>query len=294
MINYSIIIPHKNCLHLLVRCIKSIPEREDLEIIIVDDNSGIDDFEKQIKMQFQNLNIHIICLKESKFAGGARNAGLKIALGKWLVFADADDFFTTDAFNIMDDYVNTDADVVYFAHKAVFSDNLEPAERLGERLKYINEYVKIHSSKSEDYLKYMNHSPAAKIIRRDLVMNHNLYFDEVPASNDAMFSVTTSYYAKGIEVDNRTIYCATIRRGSITQTRNKINDFSRYCVDLRLYHFFKERHLNHLYPFVTMWIINSLRYYGIAEFCKYIKLAYKYKVNIFLGITRRFNKKYKY
>lgn len=294
MINFSIIIPHKNCQDLLVRCLKSIPAREDIEVIVVDDNSGIANFKNQILKLFPNLNIHIICLNEPRYAGGARNEGLKIANGKWLVFADADDFFTSNAFEIMDTYINTDTDIVYFAHKAVFSDNLEPTERLGNRLRYINEYVDKHSPKSEDYLKYMNHSPAAKIIKRDLVLSHNLYFDEVPAGNDAIFSVSTSSYAKNIEVDKRAVYCATIRRGSITQTKNKTNAFSRYCVDLRLYKFFRERHLYHLYPFVTMRIVNALRYYGIAEFCKYLKLAYKYKVNIFLGITRRFNKKYQY
>lgn len=39
-INYTIIIPHKNSSNLLLRCLKSIPDREDLEIIIVDDDSN--------------------------------------------------------------------------------------------------------------------------------------------------------------------------------------------------------------------------------------------------------------
>ena len=37
--NISIIIPHKNIPKLLERCLNSIPEREDIQIIIVDDNS---------------------------------------------------------------------------------------------------------------------------------------------------------------------------------------------------------------------------------------------------------------
>ena len=39
MINYSIIIPHKNIPNLLQRCLDSIPNREDVQIIVVDDNS---------------------------------------------------------------------------------------------------------------------------------------------------------------------------------------------------------------------------------------------------------------
>ena len=38
-INYSFIIPHRNVPHLLQRCIDSIPKRDDIQIIIVDDCS---------------------------------------------------------------------------------------------------------------------------------------------------------------------------------------------------------------------------------------------------------------
>ena len=38
-IKYSIIIPHYDIPDLLLRCVKSIPEHKDIQIIIVDDNS---------------------------------------------------------------------------------------------------------------------------------------------------------------------------------------------------------------------------------------------------------------
>lgn len=294
MKNYSIIIPHKNCLELLIRCLNSIPNRDDIEVIVVDDNSNISNFENIIRSHCQLSGLKILCLKETKFAGGARNYGLKHAIGKWLVFADSDDFFTDDAFDIMDDYLDTNADIVYFAHKAVFSDNLQPTQRLGERIKYINEFIEAHTVKSENFLKYLNHSPTSKIIRKDMVSKYNLWFDEVPASNDAYFSVTTGYYAKSVLADKRAVYVATVRRGSITQTRNRVNDFSRYRTDVKLYNFYREHGLENMYPFVTMWIINSLRHYGFKEFVKYLKLARDNKINIFLGITRRFSKRYKY
>ncbi len=39
MFDYSIIIPHYNIPKLLLRCVKSIPERDDVQIIVVDDCS---------------------------------------------------------------------------------------------------------------------------------------------------------------------------------------------------------------------------------------------------------------
>ncbi len=292
--NYSIIIPHKNCLDLLYRCLKSIPNREDVEVIVIDDNSGINDIEEQISKNSDLQNLNVLVLPESRYAGGARNVGLGVATGRWLVFVDADDFLTPNAFDIMDCYLNSEHDIIFFAHSAAYSDTLEPAERLGARLKYIEEYRNHKTRKSEDYLRYINHSPVAKMIRHSMVVAHNLKFDEVLASNDAMFTVTTGYYAKSIMADNGVVYCATIRRGSLTQTRSKENAYSRYSVEIALYDFFRDKGLSHLYPFLTMWCVNALRYYGVKEFAKYISLAYKHKVNIFLGLTRRFNSRYKY
>ena len=39
--NYSIIIPHHNTPDLLQRLLHSIPQRDDLEVIIVDDNGDV-------------------------------------------------------------------------------------------------------------------------------------------------------------------------------------------------------------------------------------------------------------
>jgi len=41
---FSIIIPHKNIPDLLMRCLKSIPVSEDIQLIVVDDNSADADF----------------------------------------------------------------------------------------------------------------------------------------------------------------------------------------------------------------------------------------------------------
>ena len=53
---YSIIIPHKNIPKLLQRCLDSIPERDDVQVIIVDDNSdpAIVDFEHFPGLQRKN------------------------------------------------------------------------------------------------------------------------------------------------------------------------------------------------------------------------------------------------
>ena len=53
--NYSFIIPHKNCPDLLQRCVDSIPERDDVQVIVVDDNS--DNEKKPALKERKNLQV---------------------------------------------------------------------------------------------------------------------------------------------------------------------------------------------------------------------------------------------
>ena len=120
-INYSFIIPHHNTPELLKRLVDSIPPRHDVELIIVDDNSDVD---KKPNISRNDIKLYFIDKDHTKGAGRARNVGLEHAIGKWLIFADADDFFVKNAFCIVREYAYSDADVVYFKAESVFSDNV--------------------------------------------------------------------------------------------------------------------------------------------------------------------------
>lgn len=111
MINYSFIIPHHNCPILLDRLLSSIPQREDIEVIVVDDNS---DNDKKPNVSRSDVHVVLIPADESKGAGHARNVGLEIAKGKWLLFADSDDYYEDNFITSLDEYINTDADIVLF------------------------------------------------------------------------------------------------------------------------------------------------------------------------------------
>jgi len=54
MIYYSFVIPHYNTPDLLQRLIDSIPQREDIEVIVVDDNS---DDDKKARVSRPDVNI---------------------------------------------------------------------------------------------------------------------------------------------------------------------------------------------------------------------------------------------
>jgi len=239
-INYSIIIPHKNIPELLQRCLSSIPRRSDIQIIIVDDNSDPSkvDFEK-----FPGQNdpcIEVIYTKEGKGAGYARNIGITKAAGKWLLFADADDFYNYCINDIFDEYVNSNADIIYFRHNSLDSDTYE----ITYRCPYINVYIDYwldQSKRIDDLLRYKNTIPWAKIIKKNIVEKYDIIFDETSISNDVTFSYLVGFYAKNICADKRALYCNTVRQGSIQYTNQNIeNKLDVIFVYGKRYRFFKK------------------------------------------------------
>lgn len=229
MINYSFIIPHKNVPKLLERCINSIPHRSDVEIIVVDDCSDDKDKLKEFDF-FKRENVRILFLKQSKGAGFARNEGLKIARGKWLLFADADDYYTSNINYILEKYVlDNITDVVYLNAQSV--DEKECNSPL-----LINRYINnFHKKKiySEKVLRFANWVPWTRMVKRVMVEKYNIRYEEIPVGNDAMFCLTCSKYAEWIKAESLVVYnYYKPSAGSCTYHYYKISNLGS-MIDLR-------------------------------------------------------------
>ena len=90
----SVIIPVYNAEKFIIKCLDSVINQtfQDIEIICIDDCST--DNSKQILKDFasKDSRIKTIFFDKNKKQGGARNAGLDIAQGKYVTFVDADDY----------------------------------------------------------------------------------------------------------------------------------------------------------------------------------------------------------
>lgn len=232
MINYSIIIPHKNIPNLLQRCLDSIPIREDLQVIIVDDNSDSSKVNYEFFPGLERHNTDVIFDKSGKGAGRARNIGIDHAIGKWLIFADADDFFNYCFREILDSCANKDADVVFFDSSSVDSNTYCNSNRSA----YTHEMLKlskIDKARAEFQLRYYLGVPWCKIVKRQLVVDNNIRFDETPINNDTTFSYLVGFHAVKIEIDYRAGYCVTTRNDSISYTLNEEKTLASIAVFAR-------------------------------------------------------------
>ena len=237
MYTYSIIIPHKNIPKLLQRCLDSIPQRDDLEVIIVDDDSNpeIVDFEYFPGKDRQGTTV--IFDKSGKGAGRARNIGLEHATGKWLLFADADDFFNYCIRDIFDDYRDDNSDIVFFNAIGMDSESYVTSKR-GGYIRYYHQLYEKDAEKALFHFKYDQGSPWAKLIKKDLIDCNAIRFDETRIHNDTTFSYMTAFHASTFKVDHRAVYCNTFRANSISFTLDDDKILTRMDVLARRDRFF--------------------------------------------------------
>ena len=116
-IKLTIIIPVYNRPEKVVRTLDSIPVRDDIEVIVIDDCST--DNTLEVLKNYDRLPLIILQTLENSGPGIARNAGLDVATGEFVTFLDSDDLLVTnnicillDGFEQFEPY-----DIVWFHNK---------------------------------------------------------------------------------------------------------------------------------------------------------------------------------
>lgn len=113
-IKVTIIIPVYNQEKLVVRALDSIPERDDIEILVIDDGSTDDTW--NVLMNYRRItskNIAILYNDINMGVSYSINKGIELATGEYIVLLGSDDYFYTDSFIKCLDLLDG-TDIVYF------------------------------------------------------------------------------------------------------------------------------------------------------------------------------------
>lgn len=285
--DFSVIIPvWRGAVKYLPKLIDSIPQIDGVEIIIVD-NSKDPVRREEIETERDIIFLHSAY---ERHAGGSRNDGIAAANGKWLLFADADDFFSDKAFEFFYSKINSDADIIYTCAEGLYVDT---GERSGRGDDYTNRVKGFLAGRyTEEDLRLDFHVPWCKMIKSELIKHHNICFDEIKAGNDMYFSLVSGYYANKIEANDVVTYVVTVTKGSLTKRRDYETIKARLFSKLHCNQFLKA----HGYPkrqYSVMFALAESRNYGFKKTIEFILITLRYKQNPFIGISRWFKTKEK-
>lgn len=119
----SVVVPVYNVETYIRRCVDSLLSQtlQELEIILVDDGSpdACGDILDGYAKQYANI---VVVHQKNGGLSDARNAGLRIAKGRYIGFVDPDDYVEPDMFRKLYDSANTnDSDLVFCGYNEVFS-----------------------------------------------------------------------------------------------------------------------------------------------------------------------------
>lgn len=194
----SVIMPVYNAEKYLYQCLNSLKEQtlKNIEIICVDDGST--DKSLNILKQFADIDKRFIILRQKNLgAAVARNNGIDISKGRYLIFLDSDDYFNTELLEkSLVQAQNFNADIVIFKALA-FNTNTNKTRCLNDRIsEYQQFYNKTFSVKDipNDIFNSFLIAPWNKLYSKNFIKHNNLYFQNLKRSNDLFF--TTSALAK--------------------------------------------------------------------------------------------------
>lgn len=275
MAEISIIIPVYNKEEYLETCINSISKQsvKDIEIILVDDGSTISCAEACDKFAAADKRIKVI----HQANGGpakARNTGIKIASGKYIMFVDSDDFISENALEgILKEIRKGYPDIVI--------GNIDYINEINKNIVInndINDEELINSAGSDAVVGYFKEKtyfwPNTRfIIKNDFFISKNLFFcEDIRSQEDIEWVPRLISSANSFRLYKNKFYKYILRPNSVSNTGNftKYNDLMKVSCKL--------------------WEI-SFEYEGIRR--EYIRLGTVLCIKIIMEKYFKFNKKEK-
>lgn len=217
---YSIIVPVYNVEKYLPQCVDSILRQtyEDFEVILVDD--GAKDRSGEICDEFAAKDERVSVIhKQNGGLSSARNAGIREAQGKYILFVDSDDYWSNNTM-LMQLSCRLDEKEVLAVWKYCRCEEESSFCNDGEKAS-VKEYVL-----SRDYKVLMGKgilfaSAWYEAIPRAWFQSNNLYFEEGVVSEDIEWFMRLLECVDHVALFDAFFYVYRVRQGSISHTRSE-------------------------------------------------------------------------
>lgn len=219
-IRFSVVIPVYNVEKYLERCIDSVLEQhyEKMEIILINDGST-DNSLKICKCYKKAFSEIVLINQKNQGLGAARNVGIKVSRGEYIIFLDSDDYLEKDKLKEID---------------AVLKEN--PVDALGVQWKHYDlegKFLGIYTISEQiekeqifngyEYIKKWGCAPPMiwqYIYRREFIEKNSLYFIEGFFHEDCEYMTRVYLNAKKIYNSEIVFYNYCYSPSSIVKKKN--------------------------------------------------------------------------
>lgn len=216
---------------------------QDIQFIFVNDGTkdrSMDILRQLIEERYAHLKPRILIIdKENGGLPSARKAGLDVAEGEYILFADSDDWLETDAVEkVMAKADETDADIVYF----------DLIKEYGDRTSYKREREYTVETKEDFIVNMFNYKSfgytVTKCFKRRLYTDNVIYMPKLGMHEDIYMMSQIIFYAESLvhlpealyhyRKDNPDSFCAQDRRKRhIASTINLLDLYEHYRDNLK-------------------------------------------------------------
>ncbi len=218
----SVVIPVYNVERYLERCVQSVQRQtyQDVEIILVDDGSPDNSGLLCDQLAEKDPRIRVIH-QENQGLSGARNTGIHNATGEYIIFMDSDDEWLLD--DGLEALLNNGKgnDLIVFKNADIWENG---------HITQLRDYDVENIAKLPDAHAVFYHlvitgqfrmSACFLLIRRELLVNHEIYFPIGYISEDVFWSLHLWQNARTVTITNLELYGYYHRSGSLSSTPSR-------------------------------------------------------------------------
>lgn len=225
----SIIIPVYNTKDLVEKCVIPILELADdtIEVICVNDGSRDNSLEvlKNIQLNYPKM---VIVDKDNGGLSSARNSGLEVANGEYILFLDSDDWLDLEKFLELKAYCKDKYDIIH----GNFNYTYDNKEAIKNKLQYEGT-LSGQDFLSKALLTNQFSMPVwINLYKRNFLLEHDLLFMEGIYHEDEEFNPRAFSLAKSVISKNIYFYQYYQRANSITN--NSSNEERRFLDILKI------------------------------------------------------------
>ncbi len=230
----SVIIPIYNSEKYLKECIASILKQsyENIEVILIDNDSK--DKSQEIALSFKKEDSRIIVIsKKNEGTSNARNKGIDISNGKYIMFVDPDDILEENA---IENLVNKDGekiDLIVGNYTLLeYNKKEEIIETEIQDIDFLNKKLLNKNYKSDKYLGNLR-TVWSKLYKSDIIKKNNVRFlEDIVLFEDGFFNLKYFSFIKNVKFINESVYKYRVNNNTSVLHKFYDNLYEQACLKI--------------------------------------------------------------